>query len=125
MAKFRKGTTIGKEHRFTADYQPYKNGRKKSLYHSIIAKTGCKIRKNEFFDVIRYLMEQSIPTLEGILKEVKENPNTKTPIWICSIIEAMLKDCRYGRLIVINSLFDRLFGKPESKFEPNKRKRGR
>jgi hypothetical protein len=121
MTHFRKGTKIGKEHRFTADNQPNKNGRKASLYHSIVAKTDGKLRKKEYFDVMRFIMEQSKQTLEAILKEAKENPDTKTPIWVCTIIRAILKDVRYGRTVILEKFFDRMFGKPDAKFKPNKR----
>ncbi|KAA6338348.1 hypothetical protein EZS27_013646 [termite gut metagenome] len=125
MGHFKQGTNIGKNHRFTADSQPNKRGRKESLYHSIGAKTGCKLRKKEYFDAIRFIMEQSMPTLKGILKEAKDNPNTKTPIWICTIIESILKDVRYGRTVILNKFFDRIFGKPPGNYRQNKRGRSR
>lgn len=125
MGHLRKGTDIGKKYRFTADNQPYKNGRKKSLYHSICTKAECKLRKKEYFDAIRFIMEQSVPTLKDILKEAKDNPNTKTPIWVCTIIEAIMKDVHYGRTVILDKFFDRIFGKPPGNYRQNKRGRSR
>jgi hypothetical protein len=110
---FTNGNKIG--NRFNSENQPKKNGRKPSLYKQLKELTGRKVEyelsKEDYFKTIRFLMEQSRPTLEAILKDTRENPDTKTPIWVCNIITAILTDTKFGRTITVDNMFDRMFGK--------------
>jgi hypothetical protein len=116
---FENGNKIG--NRFNSDNQPKKNGRKPSLYKQLKELTGKKVdfelSKEDYFKTIRFLMEQSKPTLEAILRDTKENPDTKTPIWVCNIITAILTDTKYGRTITVDNMFDRLFGRATQQIE--------
>lgn len=110
---FENGNNIGKQ--FTSDNQPAKNGRKPALYKQLKEITGKKVdfelSKEDYFKMIRFLMEQSKTTLEAILEDANNNPESKTPIWISNIIRAIMTDTKYGRTCTVEMLFDRLFGK--------------
>jgi len=105
---FENGNKIGKQ--FSSNNQPVKNGRKPALYKQLKEITGRKVEyelsKEDYFKMIRFLMEQSKPTLEAILKDANENPQTNTPIWMCNIILAIMTDTKYGRTCTIDGLFD-------------------
>jgi hypothetical protein len=116
---FAKGNKTG--NRFNSENQPKKNGRKPSMYKQLKELTGrnvaYELSKEDYFKTIRFLMEQSKPTLDAILKDTRENPDTKTPIWVCNIITAIMTDTRCGRTITVDSMFDRLFGRAIQQIE--------
>lgn len=116
---FEKGNTLG--NRFTSENQPKrKNGRKPSLYKQLKEMTGKKVgyelEKEDFFNIIRFVMEQDSETLEGLI--TIDNPRTggkmlnpKTPVWLVSIVSAINADAKYGRTTTVEMVFDRIFGK--------------
>lgn len=118
MAQFEKGNNFG--NRFTSDNQPKKNGRKPALYKQLKELTGKKVdfelSKEDYFKVIRYLMERTPAELKIIMQNAQD-PKGTTPIWVINIISAINSDIRYGRTYTIDSLFDRIFGKSTQPIE--------
>ncbi len=116
---FTKGNKIG--NRFDSSNQPKNAGRKPSLYKKLKAVTGIKVdhelSKEDYYNVIKYLMERSPNELESLAKDKDGYANKDTPIWILNIISAINMDVRYGRTTTIDSLFDRLFGKAVQSIE--------
>lgn len=119
MALFEKGNKQG--NRFSSDNQPQNRGRKPSIYKYIKDITGKKIApemsKEDYHKVIRFLMESTPETLEGLVKNPDGTPNKKTPIWVLNVVSAINSDIRYGRTYTVDSLFDRVFGKPTQQIE--------
>lgn len=73
--------------------------------------------KEDYFKVIRFLMESTPETLEGLAKDKDGKPNKKTPIWVLNVISAINSDVRYGRTSTVELLFDRVFGKATQPIE--------
>ena len=118
MSKFEKGNKIG--NRFTSENQPKNSGRKPSLYKKLKQMTGQKVdyelSKEDYFNVIRYLMERTTSELKKIIEDSKRE-DSLTPIWVLNVIAAINGDIRYGRTTTIDSLFDRIFGKASQPIE--------
>lgn len=119
MALFEKGNKQG--NRFSSDNQPKNAGRKPSLYKKLKELTGKKVdyemSKEDYFKVIRYLMERTPGELKKIIENAKDEVNGSTPVWVLSVISAINTDIRYGRTSTIDSLFDRLFGRSTQPIE--------
>lgn len=115
--KFQKGNTLG--NRFSSTNQPKKNGRKPKMYKQLkemIGKAvGYTLEQEDYYNIIRFLMEQDLETLEGFIKTKdatgKAVLNPKVPIWVINIVTAINTDVRYGRTNTVEMLFDRVFGK--------------
>lgn len=105
----------GKNTRFTSENQPKNRGRKPSVYKYIKSLTGKKIdpemSREDYYKVIRFLMEASPEELENLVKLPDGAPNKKTPVWVLNIVSAINADIRYGRTSTVEMLFDRIFGK--------------
>lgn len=116
---FPKGHKFG--NRFSSENQPAHAGRKPSVYKYIKDITGKKVApemsKEDYFKVIRFLMESTPETLEGLAKGTDGKPNKKTPIWVLNVISAINSDVRYGRTSTVELLFDRVFGKATQPIE--------
>lgn len=116
---FTKGNKIG--NRFDSSNQPKNAGRKPSLYKKLKAVTGIKVdhelSKEDYYNVIKFLMERTPNELDSLIKGADGHANKDTPIWILNIINAINTDVRYGRTTTIDSLFDRLFGKATQAIE--------
>lgn len=112
---FTKGHQYGV--RFSATNQPKKNGRKPSLYKKLKALTGetvgFELEKEDYYNIIRYLMEQPLSSLEKLIKGENGKVAKDVPIWVINIITAIQADCKFGRMSTLDSLFDRIFGKPD------------
>lgn len=119
MALFEKGNKQG--NRFTSENQPKNKGRKPSLYKQLKELTGKKVdfelSKEDYYKVIRFLMERTPGELQRILDNAKDKENGTTPIWVLNIISAINSDIRYGRTSTIDMIFDRLFGKSTQPIE--------
>ena len=119
MALFEKGNKQG--NRFTSENQPKNKGRKPSLYKQLKELTGKKVdfelSKEDYYKVIRFLMERTPGELQKILDNAKDKENGSTPIWVLNIISAINSDIRYGRTSTIDMIFDRLFGKSTQPIE--------
>lgn len=119
MALFEKGNKVG--NRFTSDNQPKNSGRKPALYKKLKELTGKKVdyelSKEDYYKVIRYLMERTPGELKKILENAKDDANGSTPVWVLNVISAINSDIRYGRTTTIDSIFDRLFGKASQPIE--------
>lgn len=119
MALFEKGNKVG--NRFTSENQPKNSGRKPALYKKLKELTGKKVdyelSKEDYYKVIRYLMERTPGELKKILENAKDDTNGSTPVWVLNVISAINSDIRYGRTTTIDSIFDRLFGKASQPIE--------
>lgn len=104
---FQPGNTLGK--RFSTTNQPKITGRKPTLYKQLFKATSKRVEielsKEDYYNILRYLMERTPSELKIIAK------HEKTPAWISNIISSIFTDIKTGRLTTINNLFDRLFGK--------------
>lgn len=119
MALFDKGNKVG--NRFTSGNQPHNRGRKPSLYKKLKSLTGMKVgyelEKEDYFNVIRWVMEQNTATLELMVKGADGKPNKDVPLWLINIISALNADVRYGRTSTVEMIFDRVFGKATQPIE--------
>ena len=86
------------------------------MYKYIKDITGKKVApemsKEDYYKVIRFLMESTPETLEGLVKN-----KAGTPVWVLNVVSAINADIRYGRTYTVDSLFDRVFGKPTQQIE--------
>lgn len=116
---FEKGHKYG--NRFTSENQPQTRGRKPALYKRLKALTGTKIdyelSKEDYFKIIRWVMEQNTRTLKSLLRGDDGKPNEDTPLWLLNIISAINSDIRYGRTSTVEMIFDRVFGKATQSIE--------
>ena len=68
----------GKATRFTKDNQPHNRGRKPKLYKQlkklIGQSVGHELEKEDYFNVIRFLMERSPNELERLIKDENGQP---------------------------------------------------
>lgn len=112
MEQKKRGFQPGHKHGvvFTPERQPSKRGRKPALYKQLLKNTAkhveFELSKEDYYKVIRFLMERTPGELREIVKD------ERTPIWICNIVSAIFADIKHGRTITFNAVFDRLFGKP-------------
>lgn len=117
--RFEKGNSYGR--RFSSENQPKKNGRKPSLYKQIRKLTGKSVGhemgREDYFAVIRFLMEQDVETLRNLSKGADGKAAPGVPIWVLNIISAINTDVRYGRTTTLDSIFDRIFGKATQPIE--------
>lgn len=77
---------------------------------------GYELEREDYYDIIRFLMEQNSETLEGLVTVLDPNTgrkvlNPQTPIWVVNIVSAINADAKYGRTNTVEMLFDRIFGK--------------
>jgi hypothetical protein len=107
--RFGIGNKIGR--RFSSTRQPPKNGRKKSLYKQLAKQT--ELSREDFIDVLLYIMERTPNELDRLLKDKNGKPNPETPVWIINLISSIYYDIKKGQLKTLDKLFDRLFGKPK------------
>ena len=99
---------IGRATRFSSTNQPKNNGRKKSLYHQFkeMAKSNdTPLSREDFCKIVNHLLEQPVSELKKIASE------QDTPVWVVSIVRAILTDASSGVMRTLDTLFDRLFGK--------------
>lgn len=119
MGLFEKGNNKG--NRFTSDNQPKNPGRKPALYKRLKDLTGKKVdyelSREDYYKIIRYLMERTPGELKKILENAKDEVKGTTPVWVINVISAINSDIRYGRTTTIDSIFDRLFGKAVQSIE--------
>ncbi len=105
---FQPGNVVGV--RFSATRQPKKAGRKPTLYKQLFKTSSRRVEvelsKEDYYKVIRYLMERT----PGELKRIAKDENI--PVWVSNIISAIFMDVKAGRINTLNTVFDRLFGKP-------------
>lgn len=112
---FQPGNKIGENSKFTSTRQPKKRGRKPSLYRKIKELTkkhvDVELSKEDFYNVLRWVLEQNEETLKPLFVGSDGKPNNETPLWLLSVISAIRNDIRYGKTATIEMIFDRIFGK--------------
>lgn len=110
---FQPGNVVGV--RFSATRQPKKTGRKPTLYKQLFNNTSKRFKielsKEDYYKVIRFLMECT----PGELKKISKDEST--PMWVSNIISAIFTDIKYGKINTLNTFFNRLFGKPTQTIE--------
>lgn len=122
---FEKGNKLGKK--FTSDNQPQNRGRKPSLYKKLRTITGKTVKhemsKEDYYDILKYLMEQTpaqLRLMAGMIKNDGEKGSmfdAEIPVWLMNMITAILGDIRYGRTTTLDSIMDRMFGKASQTVE--------
>ena len=117
MAKGKRGFQPGNTHGkvFSSSYQPKRKGRKPVLYIKILQsfskKDDSKLSKEDYFRVIRFLMERTPGELKRMLDNAQNNENGILPIWIINLISAIFSDIKKGQTNVLRTFFNLLFGK--------------
>lgn len=112
-----------KGNRFSSTYQPTNRGRKKSLFKQLSAQWisnggRTQLSREDYLNAIAFLIEMTVDELKAI------NKDTTTPIWVKSVIAALVKDIKTGRITTLNLIFDRLLGKPSAEFDAQVKLRG-
>jgi len=92
--------------KFASDNQPANNGRKPSLLKAYIQDNGVSIQdvRLVFKNII---FEKTKEELDELLSDESQ------PMLVRTITGAYLKDFESGRIDIINSLLDRIFGKAD------------
>ena len=98
-----------KEHQFSSENQPKKNGRKKSKLKGMIEKND--LSSDDISDLIINLFDKTKEELEVISNDYEQ------PFLLRAFVKAMIKDLEGDSLYNINSLLDRAIGKPKDKVE--------
>lgn len=100
---------VGKGREFSSTYQPANRGRKKSVFaqlkEQVKATQGVCISRDDCYKLCAMLIEQPIDNL----KEIYKDP--PSPAWVVSVVGAIMTDIKLGRMVTVDSLFDRFFGK--------------
>lgn len=108
---FQRGNQCGTATRFTANNQPANRGRKKRIYSKVLKDPQNKLSAEEFREVLHALLEMSVQELKQILS------GDGVPVWIITVINALLSDVKRGRIYVLTFLLDQVFGKPTETLE--------
>ena len=92
--------------KFSSDNQPENNGRKPSLLKAYIQDNGVSIQdvRLVFKNII---FEKTKEQLDDLLGDESQ------PMLIRAIVGAYLKDFESGRIDIINSILDRIYGKAD------------
>ena len=95
-----------KDKQFTSENQPANKGRKPSLLREYIKDNGVSIQdvRLVFKNIV---FEKTKEELEELLTDESQ------PMLVRTIISAYMKDFESGRIDIINSILDRVFGKAE------------
>lgn len=100
---------VGKGREFSSTYQPANRGRKKSVFaqlkEQVKATQGVCISRDDCYKLCAMLIEQPIDNLKEIYKD------SSSPAWVVSVVGAIMTDIKLGRMVTVDSLFDRFFGK--------------
>lgn len=100
---------IGKGNRFSSTNQPANKGRKKSVFNQlcdkVYAEEGLRLSREDCYKLCASLIGLPVEELKAIYKD------TASPAWVVSIVGAILSDIKFGRMVTVDSLFDRFFGK--------------
>lgn len=99
----------GKGNRFSTTNQPANPGRKPSLYNHLRQLLGteaeAELSREDYYRLIGCLLERPLGDLKTLATD------KKTPVWVVSVVRAIVKDAQAGRMNTLDSLLDRLFGK--------------
>lgn len=118
---FQPGNKLGRNSWFSSIRQPHKRGRKPSLYKKIKAFTDMEpefeLSKEDFYKILRWVMEQSENTLTPLIIDENKKPNKEIPLWLINIVLAIRNDIRCGKTTTIEMIFDRVFGKSTQPIE--------
>lgn len=109
MANNKNLKNIGKK--FSKDYQPKNKGMKKSIINKLleeyqIANQGKTISKDDRYKLILNLLDKN----EMDLLAIKNNKTM--PVFLVCVAGAILSDMTKGQVSTIETVWNRLFGKP-------------
>jgi hypothetical protein len=94
---------------FTPEHQPKKNGRKPALYKQLAAMVGKQVNltlsKDDFVKIQHWLLERTKAELKDIIRD------PQTPIFMSSLIAAIIGDMNSGSYATVERTYDRLFGR--------------
>jgi len=96
---------------FSKENQPANRGRKPGILGQITRLTGeefkISLTRNEKHQLIESVLERT----PSELQELVDNP--EMPAFIIAIAKAMLKDIELASIATVETLFDRVFGRPK------------
>ena len=95
-------------HKFTSDNQPKNKGRKKSQLKDFV-KT-CNVSSSDVIKVFQHLIFGS--TVEELKELVKPVNQGSQPVIVILLVKAFLEDMKNGTLREVNTVLDRVLGKP-------------
>ena len=100
---------IGKYgNKFSSTNQPKNPGRKKSQLKDFV-KT-CNVSSSDVIKVFQYLIFGS--TVEELKELVKPANQGRQPVIVILLVKAFLEDMKNGTLREVNTVLDRVLGKP-------------
>ena len=109
---FQLGNKIGLQNRFSAEKQPKKRGRKKSMYKKALD-SAHELGKEDFVYVIRCLLEMSV----GELQQMLSKSEIDLPIWVEAFIKGMFADIKRGRTDLFRYSMNLIFGKEPQRIQ--------
>lgn len=112
---FQLGNKIGLQNRFSAEKQPKKRGRKKSMYKKALD-SAQELSKEDFVYVIRCLLEMSVGELQQMLSKSAKS-EIDLPIWVEAFIKGMFADIKRGRTDLFRYSMNLVFGKEPQRIQ--------
>ena len=112
---FQLGNKIGLQNRFSAEKQPKKRGRKKSMYKKALD-SAYELSKEDFVYVIRCLLEMSVGELQQMLSKSARS-EIDLPIWVEVFIKGMFADIKRGRTDLFRYSMNLIFGKEPQRIQ--------
>jgi len=86
------------------------NGRPKKQITKIAEITqrdyGVKLTKADIYQMIQHCLEMDLAKLNKIVRDETE------PVFMLCIAKAIINDIKKGNITTVESIFDRIFGKP-------------
>ena len=67
---------------------------------------GVKLTKRDIYQMIQHCLEMNMTDLADVMKDQKQ------PAFVQCISRAILKDLKDGKIATVESIFDRVFGRP-------------
>lgn len=112
---FVKGQSGNPNRTFTSERQPKKNGRKPAIYKQLAAMVGKQVNltlsKDDFLKLQHWVLERNKAELQSIIKD------PETPIFMSSMIAAVVGDMNNGSYATIERTYERLFGSAKQTIE--------
>ena len=110
---FEPGNNVGRK--FSSEIQPKKNGRKPAIYKQLAAMVGKQVNlslsKDDFLKLQHWVLERNKAELQSIIKD------PETPIFMSSMIAAVVGDMNNGSYSTVERTYERLFGSAKQTIE--------
>jgi hypothetical protein len=104
--------TTGKQ--FSTEYQPQNRGRKRSVLNKFVKDNGVSIQD------VRLVFQNLIVRNLAEVRQLNEQAED-LPAIVGFTVSALLKDYEAGKLDTLNSILDRVWGKPTQQLEIDER----